>query len=154
MTARFNHVAIRVTDVPATVARYEALYGCRSVYISPIGSEPGCAALCELPGGPLIELFEPDQGFAGLGCGSLGLIHHAISVEDVDAAFRAALDAGSTEVRPPTDNELDLFPGVVFRTAFYRDVDGAVVEVMQHNWSDALFARAVPGAPPPITPRG
>lgn len=154
MTAKFNHVAIRVSDVPATVAQYEALYGSKSIYISPLGSEPGCAALCELPGGALIELFEPDQGFAGLGCGSLGLIHHAISVDDVDGAFRAAIDAGGTEVRPPTDNELDLFPEVVFRTAFYRDIDGSVIELMQHNWSDAMFDRAVPGAPPPAVQRG
>ncbi|MGV9947883.1 VOC family protein [Rhodococcus aetherivorans] len=153
MTARFNHVALRVTDVPAAVEHYETLYGCRSVYISPIGSAPGCAALCELPGGPLVELFEADMGFAGLGCGSLGLIHHAISVDDVDEAFRAAIAAGSTEVRSPADIELDLFPGVVFRTAFYRDGDGAVIELMQHNWSDALFARATPGAPPPTVRR-
>lgn len=149
MTARFNHVAIRVADVPATVEQYQRLYGCRAVYISPIGSEFGCAALCEQPGGPLIELFEPDMGFAGLGCASMGLIHHAISVDDVDGEFFAALATGSTEVRPPTDNELDLFPGVVFRTAFYREADGAIVELMQHDWSDALFERAIPHSPPP-----
>ncbi|OZD59775.1 hypothetical protein CH263_22510 [Rhodococcus sp. 06-1059B-a] len=154
MTAKFNHIAIRVSDVPATVAQYEALYGSKSVYISPLGSEPGCAALVELPGGALVELFEPDHGFAGLGCGSLGLIHHAISVDNVDDAFRTALDAGGTEVRPPTDNELDLFPGIIFRTAFYRDVDGSVIELMQHNWSDAMFDRAAPSGVPPVGQRG
>jgi catechol 2,3-dioxygenase-like lactoylglutathione lyase family enzyme len=154
MTTQFNHIAIRVADVPATVDRYRSLYDCRTVYISPIGSEPGCAALCELPGGALIELFEAGQGFAGHGCGSLGLIHHALSVDDVDEAFRAALAAGGTEVRPPTDNELDLFPGIVFRTAFYREQDGEVVELMTHNWSDALFEGAIPDLPPPTVRRG
>lgn len=148
MTYRFNHVGMRVSDVPAAAMGYRELYGAQITFISPVGSEAGCAALCQLPDGMMLELFEPDKGFAGLDCGPLGLIHTAFSTDDVDESFRAALAAGGTLLHPPTDVVLDLYPDVSFRTAFYRDADGAVFELMEHNWAAPFFAepRSASGA--------
>jgi catechol 2,3-dioxygenase-like lactoylglutathione lyase family enzyme len=138
----FNHVALRVRDIAASVEFHQVHFGCKSVYISEPGSEHGGVALCALPDGRMIELFEEGNGYGAVDARPIGLIHYALSVDDVDAAFHAALADGCTQARPPTDNELALFPGIWFRTAFVFDRNGTVIEFMEHNWTDRIFAVA------------
>ena len=52
-----------------------------------------------------------------------GALELAFEVEDVDAAFRAALDAGARSFRPPEDRPWGE------RTGYILDPDGALVEL-------------------------
>ncbi len=83
-------------------------------------------------GDSIIMLADEHPDFGALGPKTVGgtpvTIH--VYVEDVDAVFRAALDAGATELRPVTDE-------------FYGDRLGQFEDPFGHHWSIATHVEDV-----------
>ncbi len=84
-------------------------------------------------GGSVIMLADENPDFGALGPKTVGgtpvTIH--VYVEDVDAVFRAALDAGATELRAVEDQ-------------FYGDRLGQFEDPFGHRWSIATHVEDVP----------
>lgn len=106
---------LTVDDVQTATARFHALLGVDVLmdlgWIATLGN-PGSA--------PQFSVMEHDLTAAVNPTASL-------EVEDVDAAYRAALDAGLEIVHPLTDEEWGV------RRFFVRDPGGSVLNILSHR---------------------
>jgi catechol 2,3-dioxygenase-like lactoylglutathione lyase family enzyme len=138
LEAHIDHVAVRVPDVEATLEFYSHVLGAESAKVFPEGSDWGRIDMIALGPGAAIETFEEGRGFGADDCPPVGFIHVAVGVSDVDAAYERAVGSGCQTLRPPTDIELPLQPGVVPRTAFVYGPSGEVIEFITSGWRSAL----------------
>ncbi len=129
MTSWLGQYCINVTDLDRSAAFYIAL-GLENTSRTEIPQ--AFEAIVEHPGGggklQLAQQKEPAEPF-DLGTGFWKLY---VNSHDIDACYRAALDAGAKVESEP--QRLERWPVTV---AFVRDPDGYLVELVQrHPWPD------------------
>jgi PhnB protein len=119
-----------VDDGKAAIDFYTRAFGAKEKFRLPMGDRIGHAEL-EI-GDSVVMLADefPDMGHLGpksRGGTTVSLLHY---VEDVDSAFRKAIDAGGTETRP-VENQ------------FWGDRMGTLTDPFGHVWSLATTVEAV-----------
>ena len=123
-----------IVDGAAEAIRFYAqAFGAAEVLRMPMGEDKLAHAEVRI-GDSFVMLADefPDMGFLGplkRGGATASLL---IYVEDVDAAYRRALDAGATEERPPADQ-------------FWGDRMGTLRDPFGHRWSLATHVEDVAG---------
>ena len=135
---RFHHLALATRDFDQTLSFYTTALGARErlrfsqdglrvalvefddgVMMEVLETSPAAsaartavaAAASKLPGGDQISGVSP-------------LLHFALEVDDVDAAFQSAIDAGATPAEPPADNTIHDDTGRGERTIRFAFVTG------------------------------
>lgn len=129
--AFFHHIALRAKDYDASMRFYRDALGmtCKGEW----GSKGERGSMLLIGNGGIIELYEggtedlPEDFETRNGC----FFHLAIAVDDVDAAYRKALDAGAKEKIAPTDNVIGSVPPMPIRMAFVYGLDGELIEFFQ-----------------------
>lgn len=141
----FGHVGLQVRDLDRSLAYYRDVLGLRVVergvrsdrYLADITGYPGVEldiAVLETPTGVLVELLEytnvvgepVDTATRNPGTG-----HVCFQVEDVDAIYHSALDAGHGAVSPPVTPTSGRWTGG--RSVYLIDPDGIRVELVQRG---------------------
>lgn len=119
----FGHMAVGATDFDKSMAFYKAL-GCK--LYTQWGTGDRRIALLDIGDGNKLELFaKPDMVRTEQG----PFIHLAFSVQNVDAAYCRALEAGATPDKPPFELDLDSHPlKITLRVAFVKGPDGETLE--------------------------
>jgi catechol 2,3-dioxygenase-like lactoylglutathione lyase family enzyme len=134
---RFCHLVVGVTDVDRSLDFYRGLLGMEVVFDQLISGEPFDAILHAsrqeegrvvggVVGGVMVELVSlgtstpPGSGKRGF----LGNQNIALSVTDLDATYRAVVDAGFQPAQEP-------FPIDRVRMFFVNDPDGTAVEFVE-----------------------
>ena len=120
-----------VDNAAAAIDFYVRAFGAREILRMPMGDKIGHAEV--KIGDSFVMLSDewPDYGKLGpkaRGGATAGLM---IYVEDVDAAYQRALDAGATQERP-VENQ------------FWGDRMGSLVDPFGHSWSLATHVEDVP----------
>lgn len=125
----YAHMAIAAKDFDKSLAFYRALG--LTVYTQ-WGEGDSRIALLDMGDGSLIELFSKPtlstDRVAGPEDGN-PFLHFAFSAQNVDEAYRIALEAGATSVKPPYEAPLDSHPlRLTLRVAFVRGPSGEELE--------------------------
>ncbi len=124
----YAHIAIAARDFDQSLAFYRAL-GLKmyTTWGEKTAASDSRIALLDMGDGSLVELFaKPD--LAGDGAGS-PYLHFAFSVQNVDEAYRIALEAGATPCKPPVEMPLDSNPlRMTLRVAFVKGPSGEELE--------------------------
>ena len=119
----FHHIALKVRDFERSKAFYQAL-GLQ--FLVEWGEGDQRIAMLEFGEGGILELFA--GGGDDLSENGKWL-HLALSVDDVDAAYRIALEAGAVSVKPPKDAAIDGRPfPMLIHIAFVKGFDGEEIE--------------------------
>lgn len=120
----YAHMAIAAKDFDQSLAFYRALG--LTLYTS-WGTGDDRIALLDIGDGSFLELFaRPD--LAGDGEGS-PFLHYAFGVQNVDEAYRLAVAAGATPLKPPAEMPLDAHPrALTLRVAFVKGPSGEELE--------------------------
>lgn len=124
-----------IVDGAADAIRfYEEAFGAEEVLRMPMG-DTGRLAHAEIRIGDSHVMLSdewPDMGFLGPNARGGATASLLIYVEDVDAAYRRALEAGCTPERPPENQ-------------FWGDRMGTLVDTFGHRWSLATHVEDVSG---------
>ena len=125
----YAHMAIAAKDFDKSLAFYKALG--LTVYTQ-WGEGDSRIALLDMGDGSLVELFaKPDlntERVAGPADGN-PFLHFAFSAQNVDEAYRIALEAGATPIKPPAEMPLQSHPlRLTLRIAFVRGPSGEELE--------------------------
>ncbi len=120
---RHAHTAIVAKDFDRSLAFYKALGF--TPYVT-WGEGKGRIMLLDVGDGSRIELFaKGGDEYSANG----KWLHLAFGVENVDEAYRKAMEAGATSILPPTDKPLDSSPKrITLRLAFVAGPDGEQIE--------------------------
>ena len=117
----YAHMAIAAKDFDKSLAFYQAL-GLK-IYTQ-WGEGNSRIALLDMGDGSLLELFaQPDLNTDRIAGPTDGnpFLHFAFSVQNVDEAYRIALEAGATPYKPPVEMPLNSHPlRLTLRVAFER----------------------------------
>src|ERR1700683_1575903 len=141
MKSELDHVAVRSTNLAASVRFYEALLGTRSVTLLPPNDDIGRVELVRVGDHHGIELFEEGRGQARKGSPRTGLIHLALGVDDVDAAYAETVQSGAEAMRGPVSTVVGGADGPGIRGAFIYGPGGELIEFIQRGWARPLFER-------------
>ncbi len=119
----FGHMAVGATDFDRSMAFYKAL-GCK--LYTQWGEGDSRIALLDIGDGNKLELFaKPDIVHTEQG----PFIHLAFAVQNVDEAYRRALEAGAAPDKPPYELDLNSHPlKITLRVAFVKGPDGETLE--------------------------
>ena len=125
----YAHMAIAAKDFDKSLTFYKALG--MKVYTQ-WGEGDSRIALLDTGNGDLVELFaKPDLNtdkVAGVGDGN-PFLHFAFSAQNVDEAYRIALEAGATPLKPPAELPLQAHPiCLTLRIAFVKGPSGEELE--------------------------
>jgi catechol 2,3-dioxygenase-like lactoylglutathione lyase family enzyme len=128
---RPHHVGLTVSDLARAQAWYAQALGfeLQLAFTLPNGAR---GAMLRSPDGARMELFEVDAPQAGrswlephTAMDTSGFGHVAFEVDDLEAAFAAAVAAGGTDVWTPRPS-----PEPGRRMAFIHDLDGNLLELI------------------------
>jgi catechol 2,3-dioxygenase-like lactoylglutathione lyase family enzyme len=128
---KFNHVAIRVRDLDASVRFLQAVLGPEATTIELADT----VTLVGTEDGVFFDLFS-EGGAAPENGPEHGLIHYALGVDDVDSAFVTALEAGAREKAAPVT--MTTSSGEEIRAAYVYDPNGDVCEFVSHDWIEKV----------------
>ncbi len=125
----YAHMAIAAKDFDKSLAFYQALG--LTIYTQ-WGEGDSRIALLDMGDGSLLELFaKPDldtEKVAGITEGN-PFLHFAFSAQNVDEAYRIALEAGATPLKPPAEVPLPSHPlRLTLRIAFVKGPSGEELE--------------------------
>ena len=125
----YAHMAIAAKDFDKSLAFYQALG--LTIYTQ-WGEGDSRIALLDMGDGSLLELFaKPDLNtdrVAGVADGN-PFLHFAFAVQNVDEAYRIALEAGATPLKPPAEMPLKATPlCLTLRIAFVKGPSGEELE--------------------------
>ncbi len=124
----YAHIAIAAKDFDKSLAFYRAL-GLKlyTAWGQKTATADTRIALLDMGDGSLVELFaKPD--LSGTGEGS-PYLHFAFAAQNVDEAYRVALEAGATPLKPPAEMPLDAHPlALTLRIAFVKGPSGEELE--------------------------
>jgi glyoxylase I family protein len=126
----FHHVAIRAYDFDATVKFYEEGFGFQRAY--GWGEGNGRAAMMDTGDGNYLEIFAGGKRAPGEDPPEGGILHYALRVADVNAAFDRAVAAGARPTVEPKDVPIQGDFPTTFRIAFVKGLDGEIIEFF-HN---------------------
>lgn len=119
----FSHVAVAAKDFDKSFAFYQRL-GLK--LYTQWGEGDDRIALLDMGDGGKMEIFARPHREDGNGT---PWVHFAFAVQNVDEAYRMALEAGATPVTPPTEMPLDSHPlRITLRVAFVKGPDGEELE--------------------------
>lgn len=125
----YAHMAIAAKDFDRSLAFYKALG--LTVYTQ-WGEGDSRIALLDMGDGSLLELFaKPDLNTDKVAGASDGnpFLHFAFSAQNVDEAYRMALEAGATPIKPPAEMPLRSHPlRLTLRVAFVKGPSGEELE--------------------------
>ena len=125
----YAHMAIAAKDVDKSLTFYKALG--MKVYTQ-WGEGDSRIALLDTGNGDLIELFaKPDLNTDKVATTADGnpFLHFAFSAQNVDEAYRIALEAGATPLKPPAELPLKAHPiCLTLRIAFVKGPSGEELE--------------------------
>ena len=125
----YAHMAIAAKDFDKSLTFYKALG--MKVYTQ-WGEGDSRIALLDTGNGDLVELFaRPDLVTHKVASPADGnpFLHFAFSAQNVDEAYRIALEAGATPVTPPTEMPLRSHPvSLTLRVAFVKGPSGEELE--------------------------
>ena len=122
----FHHIALKCKDFDKSIQFYEAMGGTVKVAW---GEGMNRAAMIDLGDGGCIELFAGGTGKKTECDDQSGeWIHLAVSCDDPDAAFAAAIAAGAAERNTPFDTVIPSDVPVPVRIAFVYGPDREVIE--------------------------
>lgn len=120
----FHHIGLKVADLDKSIDFYENGLGMKK--FAAWGEGSGRVQMLDLGDGGILELF------AGGGdhlSNNGKWVHFAMRVEDVDAAYAAALSAGAESLIPPKVVPLDSQPEkLTLNIAFVKGPDGEELE--------------------------
>lgn len=121
----FHHVSLKVRDYDACVRFYEEGLGFPRVRDWMMGDDP--AVMLDMGDGGIVEIF---GGGEDLPDGRIG--HFALKVDDCDAAYRTAMEAGATSDLEPRDVVIcdGTYP---IRIAFVRGIAGELIELFEER---------------------
>ena len=120
----FNHCALKVPDFDTSLRFYTDGLGMK--VFAKWGTPEKTIALLDIGDGSFIELFNNGDEIEDR---NSGYIHLALGCEDVDAAFKRALEYGATELIAPKIAPVHSSPNdVVLNCAFVRAPGGEQVE--------------------------
>ena len=119
-----------VDDATAAIDFYTRAFGAKEKFRLPMGDRIGHAEM--LIGDSHIMLADefPDMGHLGPKSRGGTTVSLMVYVEDVDRAFRQALDAGATQVKP-------------LKNEFWGDRMGTLTDPFGHMWSLASTVEEV-----------
>ena len=125
----YAHMAIAAKDFDKSLTFYKALG--MNVYTQ-WGEGDSRIALLDMGDGSLVELFAKPalntEKVAGVEDGN-PFLHFAFSAQNVDEAYRIALEAGATPLKPPYEIPLDSHPlRLTLRVAFVKGPSGEELE--------------------------
>ena len=126
----FHHIAMRASDLDATVRFYEEGLGFRRAY--GWGEGDGRAVMLDSGDGNYLEVFAGGKRAPGEDPPEGAVLHFALRIPDTDAAFRRAVDAGARPTVEPKDVTISGDPPVRVRLAFVKGPDGEIIEFF-HN---------------------
>jgi catechol 2,3-dioxygenase-like lactoylglutathione lyase family enzyme len=141
-----HHVGMSVSDIEAALAFWQAFLGVeprwRTTLDRPYLGEhvgyPGVAidaAFVDVPGGGVLELLDyrdVERVQVDERSANPGHVHICLTVDDMDDAWRRALDAGARPVRPAGPVEVDGGPNRGARASYLRvPPDWATLELIQ-----------------------
>ena len=125
----YAHMAIAAKDFDKSMTFYKALG--MKVYTQ-WGEGDSRIALLDTGNGDLIELFaKPDLNTDKVATTADGnpFLHFAFSTQNVDEAYRIALEAGATPLKPPAELPLKAHPiCLTLRIAFVKGPSGEELE--------------------------
>ena len=101
----FHHVALKAVDFDASFKFYTEGLGMK--FYTSWGEGNGKIAMLDLGDGGILELFAGGEECKG---GNAGYIHFALKVDEVDAAYKRALEYGAREKSAPKVVPLDSAP--------------------------------------------
>jgi PhnB protein len=110
---------------------YEKAFGATEVMRLPMGDRIAHAEIRIGNSHVMLSDEFPDMGILGPKARGGATSSLMIYLEDVDAAYRQAIDAGATQERPPEDQ-------------FWGDRMGTLVDPFGHRWSLATHVEDVP----------
>ncbi|MBQ9151738.1 MAG: VOC family protein [Clostridia bacterium] len=125
----YAHMAIAAKDFDKSLTFYRALG--MKVYTQ-WGEGDSRIALLDMGDGSLVELFAKPalhtDKVAGVEDGN-PFLHFAFSAQNVDEAYRIALEAGATPLKPPAEMPLQAHPiCLTLRVAFVKGPSGEELE--------------------------
>ena len=125
----YAHMAIAAKDFDKSLTFYKALG--MKVYTQ-WGEGDSRIALLDTGNGDLVELFaQPDLNTDKMATPADGnpFLHFAFSAQNVDEAYRIALEAGATPLKPPMEMPLKSHPVcLTLRIAFVKGPSGEELE--------------------------
>jgi lactoylglutathione lyase len=133
----FSHTAIRVSSVQASLDFYRDNIGIEVVKDITLEGGFGRVAVCVFPGGIGVEFIELNggDGKAQTVDGSVDTAMMALSVSDIDQAYKSLKDKGYTVSEP--------FDAAGVKLMMLQDPDGLNVEIAQ--FGNAVTAAALQG---------
>ncbi len=139
VAVRFDHVGITVADLGEATEWYCAALCLREEFAFEIAAHDFRGVMLISPRGFRIELLEragsqpglqpPDPLTAAL---TRGYGHIALTVDDVDTAFRSLIEAGAAERMAPQPS-----PEPGGRMAFVADPEGNLIELLSRATEDS-----------------
>jgi catechol 2,3-dioxygenase-like lactoylglutathione lyase family enzyme len=128
-TSGFNHVATMTADLDRYTAFYEEIFGAEVVTIMDAEGDHPRMAIVDMGGGGVLNVFEvPAESIVGdrTKMGGRGPIdHYALAVESEDRLLEIRDRLVAVGASP---GEVTTF-GPALRSVFFRDPDGAELEV-------------------------
>jgi len=123
----FHHIALNSSDFDRSVAFYKAL---GLVEAARWGEGAQSAMMLRLPDGGIVEIFansnaSPEQ--------NVRFVHLALAVDDVRAAFDAAIKAGAPVREAPKDVDIPASPALPVTVAFVNGPTGEVIEFFKYR---------------------
>jgi predicted enzyme related to lactoylglutathione lyase len=139
MSVKYVQVGMRVRDIEATTQFLEALIGEQALTVDLQGEV--ITNPFRVVGSPsadvYFDLLPPSAENE-----EAALTQYCLGVEDVDAAYEAALEAGGTHLAAPTDFEFtpvgDKKQRVKGRAAHVLDPNGLDCELVTYDWIKGL----------------
>ena len=122
---------LTVDDAAAAIRFYEQAFGATEVFRMPMGDRVAHAEIRIGNSHVMLSDEFPDMGYLGPKARGGATSSLMIYVDDVDRAYRQAIDAGATQERPPEDQ-------------FWGDRMGVLVDPFGQRWSLATHVEDVP----------
>ena len=122
-----------VDDAAAALDYYSRAFGAQEKFRMPMGGRIGHAEIVIGDSHVMLADEFPDMGHLSPRSRGGATSSVMLYVDDVDAVFRRALDAGATELRPIQDQ-------------FWGDRMGSLTDPFGHVWSVATHVEDVPPA--------
>jgi catechol 2,3-dioxygenase-like lactoylglutathione lyase family enzyme len=110
-----HHICLKVPDVSKSVEFYTKYMDYK------FRLDFGVGMMIESPDGSYLEFFKEDD--------EKGYTHVAYACDEVDAAFKRAIDAGCEPVEEPKDFQILSKPPLDVRIAFFKDPAGNTIEL-------------------------